>query len=264
MSQMQSQEAPGGFGLSLALRRWWLVVLLVLMGGGIGWGAQFFLAPVYESRAEFAFTIDFTRTGALTDIEEDFVLGIAGDILGSSEVLDRVVVQAEAQGIVISTSQRKEVFFIERRNQTWVLRVRYPDAGSAYILAGLWADEAQTVLQDAYRHALQAEGLRRYRDTLVGCMQNSVAVEPVHAVCNLHNLGAIQQELAKTGEALQAEKLASQGLMPALLFERSQTPERPERPVRFQRNTLILAGALIGLLVAGWVIPLSQGKKRGL
>ena len=242
--------------LQRALQRWWWIVLLMLLGGAAGEVIHRIQPPLYESQAAFSFGIDFARTGALTDIEEDYALGVAGDVLNGDAVLQGVQQRAAQSGLALDAAALRPMLFAERRNNVWLLRVRSEDARKARQVAQLWADEAQAQLEQAYQHAAQVDALQRYQDSLVGCLQNSVATEPAHAVCNLGNLAAIQQEIEQTGQALKTEKAASRGLFSALTFERSQEPALAAAPRGTQRPVLILAGALVGFLLSLWLVQI--------
>ena len=52
------------------------------------------------------------------------------------------------------------------------------------------------------------------------------------------------------------ELAASQGLLPALIFDLSEKASPPEDPLRYGQNTLVLAGGFIGFLVGIWATNL--------
>lgn len=239
-----------------ALRNWWLLVIFMIAGAGFGELIHSLRPAIYEAKAELATSIDFTRTGSLTDVEQDQIIGIVGDVITSPAVIENVISAANDQGINLDTPQFKEISQAERQYYRWVLRVRHPQPETAVRLANLWLEYAYAALEEAYAHAAAAEGLLRYLDALQSCLAKAVVTEPAAVLCNQSRLKDIQAELASTGAEAVKEKLASQGISPALGFVVAAMAQAPSEPVRFARSQLIFSGAAIGLVAAVWAIYL--------
>jgi LPS O-antigen subunit length determinant protein (WzzB/FepE family) len=58
---MSDQEFSVRELLDHAIDKWWVVVLIAVMGGVIGWASHFLLPPVYESTATITMTMDFFK-----------------------------------------------------------------------------------------------------------------------------------------------------------------------------------------------------------
>jgi hypothetical protein len=247
-------KAPPSFSpfetLATALHGWWLVAALIITGGGAGWALNSTRAPIYESQGSISVTIDFTRTGALDDAEEDWTMGVVGDLIHSTAVLDQTEEQAARLDIVVEAAARVNTFFVERRDNLWVLRVRSSSPEAAQRLAGIWLKNALTSLDESKRQALTAEKLNRYLDSITGCLQQSVVIEPAQAGCTITDLTHLQQELTITGGQLEQATRLSRGISPALTYNLKEEPFLPTSPVLHSQNTSILAGALVGFLVA--------------
>jgi hypothetical protein len=241
------------------LRSWWLIVVFMVMGAVVGGGAWRAFHPVFESKASISVSIDFTRTGQLSDIEEDLAMVAIGDILKSTKVTQIMISQAAEKGMIISETGLRETAFLERQNELWLLRVRDENPEMAAYLANLWLDTSYSVLQEAYLHALNAETLYKYMNSLAQCLERTANIAPVQTECGTANLETLLIEMEKTNSSAQEEKLASLGIMPASVFTISERAAAASRSVRFGLGQLILAGALIGLLLAvaaiqlGWV-----------
>ena len=231
-------------------RYWKQIALFMLAGALLGWGAHFFLPPVYESSAEITVSIDFTRTGLLTDIEEDQIIVTAGDVINSSVTVNKVLVQAAAEKIDISTEIFRKNSYLERQNQKWLLRIQSREALKARQLADLWAQAAFETLTEAYSHALKADRLLRYSDSLVSCMEQAVWVDPVAARCDYTRLQDLQTELRQVSLQAEAEKRSAMGLSPALTFSLTRLPESPQSPTRNKQGEFIFAGAMLGFCLA--------------
>jgi hypothetical protein len=124
----------------------------------------------------------------------------------------------------------------------------------------LWADQGMAVLQDAYLHALNADGLQKVQDGLSNCLDRMVSVEPAPATCPTLSLIELQNQLNQLGKNIQTEKLASKNLIPATSFALTESAG-PAKPVQFRQGFLILAGGVIGFLAAivlleagGWAV----------
>jgi hypothetical protein len=236
------------------MRRWWWVSVCVIIGAFAGWGVSMLRQPLYEARAVFSFNMDYTLSGVLTDIQEDQALEAAGDLLRSSGVKANTQADAEAAGLMLSQADIEESVFIERRNNAWLVIVRRANRADAEKIAALWGENFDAVYQDAYRHALAADGLQRYLNSLESCLRDTAAVEPVQAGCRLDDLAAIQAELAKTGAEIQRERLAGKNLFAGMLYEWSGKAESSSAAVRFDRGRFILFGALAGFIFSLWLV----------
>jgi capsular polysaccharide biosynthesis protein len=237
------------------LNSWWWVFLFTLLGGAVGYGIHTFRPPVYESSAKISFNIDYTHSGQLTDVEEDQMLGVAGDVIGSPAVLDKVVSAAQSKGISIDLPALNKSIFEERKAYIWVMRVQRAAPQQAAVLAGLWADAAYAALSDGRSHSQNAELLQRNMDGLVSCMQQAVAELPAQVMCS-QDLTTIQNGIQQVGAKLQAEKLAGQGVSSALEFTQPAKSGEQNNPVIYGRNQVMLAAAVIGFILGIWSVYL--------
>lgn len=236
--------------LQRALRWWWMIVLLMLAGAAGGWGVHFAVPPVYQARTAITTSIEFGRTGELTDIEEDQAIITVGDVIKSSTVLEETLIRATSEGIYLDMETFKENIFWEREAFRWTMRVVGNKPEETARLADLWAETAMDALQNAQAHAVQAEGLYRYLASLESCLEQAVAAEPVYALCRLDNLAGLQSAMQQTGEAARREDAASLGILPAMSFAWSEKATVPTSPSRFNQAGFILGGAMLGLVAA--------------
>lgn len=234
------------------LRWWWVIVLVSLLGAFSGWLAHAIKPPVYEAQAVFSAAIDYTRTGLMTQFEEDQALNAVGHLIASNEVLERMVAKGQEEGLALTVPDLRRMGTVERQVDAFILRLRTSDPQEAARLANLWADEANAVLTEAQAHALKAASLTQYMQSVEKCLQRAVGVAPAPSFCPHQSLEDLQTLLATTGQQLQAERQASRNLFPGLSVQWVESASPPLRPVQYGRNDLMLAGALIG-----WVIGLA-------
>jgi hypothetical protein len=239
--------------LTMILRWWWLLAFGILVGAGLGWTAHKLQPPIYEARAVISTNINFSRTGALTDIEEDNAMGVVGDLIDSRDVMARTVLAANGAGNSIQLDEFRQAASIDRTDADWYLRVRSRDPQSAAQLANLWSQAAYSALKVALGHALIADGLQRHQDGLVTCLERLTEISPVMAGCN-RQLTDIQQELKDTSAQVFEETLASKGILPAMAFQISQPADIPLSPAASNRGLMILSGGLAGLVLSTWMV----------
>jgi len=237
----------------LTASRWWLILLMMIFGSLLGLFFHSFTPPIFEAQARFVVTIDYTRTGYLSDIQEDQAMRSVGSLIGSDIILQRTVVSAHSSGLEISFDELKQESALERGEFEWFIRIRDKDAHKAAELVNLWADQANQELKDTSIHALRADELLNYLDSIETCLQRTTLGNDSKAPCTFPNLNTILEEIQKTGEKAYQEKELSKGLMLALSVNLSEKSQVPKSPVIFNRNAFVLAGSLIGLIVGAFI-----------
>ena len=135
--------------IQVGLRLWWVWVVGICLGGGLGYGLQSLFPPLYQAGAVITTGIDFSQTGQLTDVEEDIIIQAVGDIIESDPVIEATLLQANTHGITLDRPEFDEMNFLQRRFTDWLLVVRSRDPGQAALLANLWAGSAWSALSEA-------------------------------------------------------------------------------------------------------------------
>jgi hypothetical protein len=85
-------------------------------------------------------------------------------------------------------------------------------------------------------------------------LSNVVSSEPAQAYCQYTSLSEIQFRLAETASELKKEAAASKGMMPGESFYWSGKADIPGKPVLYGEGQLILAGAVLGLIAAVFLL----------
>jgi uncharacterized protein involved in exopolysaccharide biosynthesis len=241
------------FSPAAATRRildaWVWVAGFILIGGLLGWLFHSLRAPVYEARTTLRMGIDYTRTGWPNEIEEDRAIEVAGFLLTSRPVLEKVAAAANAEGLQISPDDFLRSLALERRSYTWLLRVRHAQPETAAHLADLWLQTGLQTLEEASGHAFQAEQLRRHLSGLEACLAQAGNSEPAGGICSIQTLADLQTEMAEVGAAYQQEKSASLGVSSMVLFGEGEPATVPQAPALYGRAELMAAGMFLGLLL---------------
>jgi len=143
----------------------------MLIGAGSGYLFFTMTPPVFESQAVFSFLIDQSKTGALTDLEQDGSIVAAGDVFYSSDVAQQVVDAAQKQGVDFNINNFRQNAFIERTNSEWTLRLRSNNPEASTRLVNLWADISNDQLKIGMRHAGLSGIYQHQLESLVRCVE---------------------------------------------------------------------------------------------
>ncbi len=234
-----------------ALRYFWKFLAIgAILGGMGGMLASALLSPRYEAVAVFTFSIDFARTGLLTDVEEDQAFEAAGDIVRSTRVLQSLEEKAQETGLTGGQKDLLKSLTAERRFDQWLLKVIWSDPETAARLANLWGSETLNALQNARQAAWKADALHRHILSLETCLQQSTSVVPAQPLCQASSRSALLREMQDSGEEMNRWQMEAQGFFPGLNFAFAQEAASPASPVQYSRGVLVLAGCLAGLLIA--------------
>ncbi|NPV55514.1 MAG: hypothetical protein HPY76_02415 [Anaerolineae bacterium] len=235
----------------------WAVVAMMLIGAVAGWLLHQVMPARYEATASITTSIDYSRTGILTDLEEDQSIVAIGDLIRSASVMDQVLQRADARAVDIMGAGMDRVLFLDRVGYRWVLRARLDDPNRAHDLVNLWAAVAIERLNEAQSHAEAAAALERQQALILDCLEQVPAANPAAPLCADLSRADLQGRLAELGRQLQAERQASSGLYPAMLVSLDQPAEVSSHPTRYAGGEMVLAGAVLGFILA--VIALESG-----
>jgi len=234
--------------IQVVFSKWLLLILFLLAGaaGGIIFGFQKSL--IYQSSATFAVTIDYTQTGALSDVQEDRVMRDIGSILMSDQVIDQTLTNLlEKSSIPSDKNKFLENGSTDREDFRWTIRYQGNQPEMVFTYVDEWSQTAESVIIDAITHAQIAEAYLKILDNLQYCYQNS-PVDYVEDHCGFSSIDEILEEIAKISKQIQVEKQSSQGLFYPLSVVLVSSAYLPTEPIRNQFNQLVMSGAFIGFL----------------
>jgi uncharacterized protein involved in exopolysaccharide biosynthesis len=142
---MTSNEFSPYEYFSRVMSFWWLVLLLTILGGTLGFIYFHLHPPVYEATSTFFVTLDFNRfptLGVREDLiqyNEDMALSSTEGALLSTEVLNNVIIQLKNLGISLTVKDLLQNSTIERKHDIWELRYRSQDPSVAQAIVNTWA-----------------------------------------------------------------------------------------------------------------------------
>ena len=249
---MNNQEFSPREALEHAFGRWWVIVLLTVLGGIAGWIFHFFIPPVYEATSIITVNMDFQKRH-LTQYEEDYVIGAAGAIATSDKVENQIIAEAKIRGIPIELDQLQQQMFMEQKQPVWELHIRNQDPKIAAELANLWAQKFYEALNTALGHAIRVDQIQTQIDSIKGSLTASGSSV----------LGSEAQITLKTlSDELLPEQQSSHGIISIMKFTQTESAVTPQGPVIYRLADLVLAGACIGFLISLWVVSSYKVQKH--
>lgn len=247
--QDQTDEIHPIDTITRSIRYWWIMVALILLGALVGLILHSFTQTVYEARVEVNFSLDYNRTGPLTQFQEDYAVEVIGTTIDTPLILQVVADQVNSQGIAISPQELAASSNLERRMYTWIIRVSDTDPSRANAVAEQWASVADEQIAQAYQHAVIADQLQRKLDSSEVCLAQLPAADLISPSCNGTSLEDLQSRLSSVSAEIQVHRAASFGLAPYLLISEAEVVPASSQPVRSGKNSMMLAGSLIGAIL---------------
>jgi hypothetical protein len=233
--------------LKRPLKLWWLIFLFILLGAFIGWCLHFLRPPLYEARATFMVSVDYSRVRVLSEEETDLSINDASYILTSAEVVDRVAARLQELGFKTSIEDLNRMYSRERRETAIIIYIRGADRAFVDQVASIWAEEAAKVIDTAYHHAVYADYLARASIRTQGRLENLFRTTPNNV--SSRQMAEILQQASAFNDLLVKERQASMNLFPGLTISFNGLETSSGNPVYFNVATFTLCGSLIGLVI---------------
>ncbi len=246
---MENDFVPSELIKTIA-RRWWVLVLAMVLGGLAGMLITRAQKPVYQSQATITTAVDYAYTGSLQDFELDHLIMAVGDVIDSTAVRESVVESVLSQDVNDSADEILNGLTPIRKGYDWLLTARASDPVTAQMIAQSWGNEALNALTTLKTDAMDAFQIQVARYTLEECLSRIVIVEPVSSGCSSQELEELRQFLNSSSQPDASLPYRNSILLTNLSFELTKEPEVSTSPVLFRQNLTVLAGGLIGLVVA--------------
>jgi len=249
---------------SQVMKRWWLLIGLMILGGVAGLLLSLVRQPLYQSEATVTTVLDYAVLGRLDDWEQDQLYLAIGDVIESTKVKEQVIAAANANDIALTVKDIDENFAADRQDTRWMMRVRAESPELAQQLNEYWTAAAMDALVEMSINNQQAFVYQRYLASLTDCFEQSVVIDPVSQECSISDVNAIREAMttaiASTGSLDYRRSL----ILFHASFELTTEPTLPASVAVFSRSIMVLAGAFIGLLAVliFFIIEL-PGTKRG-
>lgn len=230
--------------------QWWKICITMMVGGIIGLLISNQIRTLFESSATFSVTIDYRQTGALSDVQEDQAMRGVGSVIFSDRVIDQTLNQLQDSSYRIEREDFYQNAFLDRNEFRWTIRFRDHNPQNAQQVITIWGKNAESILSEGLKSALIVDSYYLLLDGLKNCLQRQTIDNGSGQICGFSSTSELLDEIQYLALQIQAEKENSQGLFSALSVEMVEAGRVSEKPVRYNQNTLVLSGAIIGLIVS--------------
>jgi capsular polysaccharide biosynthesis protein len=242
--------------IKVIFSRWYIMVILMVLGGLSGLLFHYLQPPIYEATAGITINLYFDKR-ELTQYEADTALNAAGAIISSTRFSDTFLEELQNRGFSLQdTSRIQKNSSIDALQSVWDLHVRDTDPEAAAEYANLWATIAEQTLNDALVHALLAEQLQNQINSLQSCLPPLTPIpDPpiVVEACHSYSLDDIHTALQSRATEMAEEQHLSQGILSITSISLNHSAAVPAEPVLYGQGNLVLAGACIGFFLSLWV-----------
>ena len=246
---MENDFVPSELIKTIA-RKWWVLVLAMILGGLAGMLITRAHKPVYQSQAVLTTAVNYAYTGNLSDVVLDHLIMTVGEVIDSTAVRESVVENFASEGVAESASEIGNNLNLIRKGNSWLLTVRASDPLMAQQIALLWGNEALDSLITLRETATDAFHYQVARFALEDCLSRIVVVDPVSSGCSSAEMDELRLFLTTADQQGSSLTYRKSILLSNLSFELTKEPEVSTSPVLFRQNLNVLAGALIGLVIS--------------
>ena len=248
--------------IKIMARKWWVLVLAMVLGGLAGMIITRAHKPVYQSQAVITTAVDYAYTGNLSDVELDHLIMAVGEVIDSTTVHESVVASSLSEGVTETADEILNNLSLIRKGNSWLLTARASDPVTAQQVALVWGNEALDSLVELREAATEAFHIQVVQFALEECLSRIVVVEPVASGCSSEEMDELRLFLTTSDQADATLTYRDSILLSNLSFELTKKPEVSTSPVLFRQNLNVLAGALIGLVFALGVLFGGKTQKK--
>jgi hypothetical protein len=243
------------------LRFWWAISLGMILGGVAGWVFSRIHQPIYEATAYYQVTMDekalVNRLGLDPQTDVDFLLvnpylTPAADLFYSTDIREPVIASLEAEGIhLLPADFNTRNFILDRRGSVWFVTARSSDPDRAVKMADIWLQTTDGLLREFQAHAVQLQVLKLQNSLVERCFTDfSFSEANQCAGTTFASLPEMNVFLGVLQEQIAVEDAGSRGIDPLLSFVIDRPAVATASPMLYARSNLMVAGGLVGLLIA--------------
>ena len=226
---------------------WLTMAVSILIGALIGGFLSLFFTPIYEAKALVTTNMELRIDGTLTEIMLDAQVNHIGELVFHPEVVSRLIETEATHGNELTLENLKQKTSIERQLMNTVIKVKDPDPQVAARIASEWAEILYDRLNEAYLHAVLLSEAKLQYEALSACFTDALTVPKTF--CLFLTPDELSKEMERLNAIILEESPKSLGLTLALNVSQYQPAAVPAEPLNYQRGTLILGGAGVGLII---------------
>jgi len=226
----------------------WFLILGGITGAIFGLLLNLFLIkPLYSAKTSVSAIINFYQVGHLTQYEQDQYIGHLIVYSKSDDVLDAVIEKLNEIGNPIDVQSFKKTCFIERNLNEIIFRCTDKSPEQAKLFVDTWGLIAYSKLSEALVHGRNFDVLLSRQKQLENCLELSAYSINSNNYCLFETKNS--QEL-KTN--LEKEFGLSKGFFSGISITPGESSTFPDRAIRNNMNTMVLSGAILGLIISAF------------
>ena len=246
------------------LRRWWLAVLCVTLGGVLGLILHTFRPALYEAQSLLIASMNFPPNEYYSQFEEDYAFNVAATHISPLAISANLLPALQSQGFDITYEDFIRQASVERKQSAWALRFQSPDSNLAPAVVELWVEQAYEKLAGFSDHSIQAQSYYSQLSFLNACYRYALISNTgilnlppdYQGVCNYSSLERIHAEQVSIARLFAGELRLSRGINPYFVVDIPDTGGIQVYRTAYDRNLMVLAGALVGLVIGIWLTNL--------
>jgi hypothetical protein len=243
------------------LRFWWVLSLAMILGGMTGWVFSRIHPPVYEATAYYQVNLDeqglIKRLGLPPQTDLDFLtvnpyLTPVADQFYSPGIREQVIAALEGEDIHLAPADfNTRNFILDRRGLVWFITARDSDPDRAVKMADIWLRTIDGHLHELQAHAVHSRVLKLQYLLVERCFTDFSFTEANQcAGTSFSSLSELDAFLNGLVDQIAAEDASSRGIDPLLSFVIERPAVATAAPLLYARSNLMVAGGLVGLLIA--------------
>lgn len=246
------------------IQRWPVIAFFGILGAVFGYMFSLRNPPRYEAVAVVSYGLNFDRDPPIGQREQDLAEGKVLGYLSSDEVLQAAIAYLSPSSStgkqLPSFEELRSIIRLERKRSHWEMIVTHEDPILAFILANAWASTAEQAFWNAYTHALRAVDLQTQLDQ-IEMQLASLKNDPAPDSNNMSEIERLEHLVPQQELIIRDELKLSQGVVTFVSFNVDNNAIIPTEPVIRQVGTLVLSGAVIGI-IAGLLYIIVASKLR--
>jgi hypothetical protein len=241
------------------LKRWPLIMLMVVIGAIMGFGISILLPPRYEAAASIAVSVDYGRIEEIDLVTEERILDRVRQLMLSEEtfslVKEKVIVETGLSDDWDGLEKFQKNFRLDARLSKWEMIGIHTNPEMAAVLANIWQEVNLARLDEAMDHAWKAQSLQGVKFN-VGCVLLLTGEEDD----SLYRCVTVGPDIStEVVEKLRHEIDESHGIIPVIQYEPIQKAIPPDHPVLWSRGLLIFSGGMVGFII-GFLVSMKPHK----
>ena len=226
---------------------WWVILVCGIVGTIISYLISFiFLKPTYVAESRISVSINFKQVGHLSQYEQDQMIGNISSLFQTSETIQEVVNTINDVGLDLSNFSNS--CFLERQVNEILFRCKSTDPSKSQTWSNTWAKISYKKLNEAFAHALEYEKLLRFQNSYQTCVEESILLAPAQIECD--KLFPPNSSSEEQLQAIKQEFQLSKNIHTGFVFSDVIPASLPDKPVRYQTNTLVILGSIFGIFLS--------------